>query len=137
MDHIGIEVHKRESQIYILAEGGEVIKRRIRTEPERFGAVLGTRSRAGSSSRHRKPYSLRHTCATLLLSQGQTPSYVASQLGHSSPVMTMTRYAKFLPRERREAPARFEALLAAARETVRANAVLTYQAEQRDAGGPA
>jgi len=46
MDHIGIDVHKRESQIYILAEGGEVIERRIRTEPKRFGAVLGTRSRA-------------------------------------------------------------------------------------------
>jgi hypothetical protein len=35
-DHIGIDVHKRESQIYILAEGGEVIEQRIRTEPERF-----------------------------------------------------------------------------------------------------
>ena len=46
MDHIGIDVHKRESQIYILAEGGEVIERPIRTEPERFGAVLGTRPRA-------------------------------------------------------------------------------------------
>src|SRR5262245_52522363 len=31
MDHIGIDVHKRESQIYILAEGGEVIEQRIRT----------------------------------------------------------------------------------------------------------
>ena len=46
MDHIGIDVHKRESQIYILAEGGEVIEPRIRTEPERFDAVLGTRPRA-------------------------------------------------------------------------------------------
>ena len=46
MDHIGIDVHKRDSQIYILAEGGEVIERRIRTEPERFDAVLGTRGRA-------------------------------------------------------------------------------------------
>jgi hypothetical protein len=46
MDHIGIDVHKRESQIYILAAGGEVIERRIRTEPERFGAVLGTRPHA-------------------------------------------------------------------------------------------
>ena len=36
MDHIGIDVHKRESQIYILAEDGEVIEQRIRTEPERF-----------------------------------------------------------------------------------------------------
>ena len=46
MDHIGIDVHKRESQICILAEGGELIEQRIRTEPERFTAVLGDRPRA-------------------------------------------------------------------------------------------
>ena len=46
MDHIGIDVHKRESQICILAEGGELIEQRIRTEPERFAAVLGGRPRA-------------------------------------------------------------------------------------------
>jgi transposase len=46
MDHIGIDVHKRESQICILAEGGELVEQRIRTEPERFAAVLGTRPRA-------------------------------------------------------------------------------------------
>ncbi len=46
MDHIGIDVHKRERQIGILAEGGELIEQRIRTEPERFAAVLGPRPRA-------------------------------------------------------------------------------------------
>ena len=46
MGHIGIDVHKRESQICILAESDEVIERRIGTEPERFAAVLGTRPRA-------------------------------------------------------------------------------------------
>jgi transposase len=46
MDHIGIDVHKRESQICTLAEGGELVERRIRTEPERFAAVLGNRPRA-------------------------------------------------------------------------------------------
>jgi transposase len=46
MDHIGIDVHKRESQICILAEGGELIEQRIRTERERFAAVLGPRPRA-------------------------------------------------------------------------------------------
>ena len=46
MDHIGIDVHKKESQICILAEGGELIEQRIRTEPERFAAVLGERPRA-------------------------------------------------------------------------------------------
>ena len=40
MDHIGIDVHKRESQICILAEGGEVIERRIRTEPGRCSYLL-------------------------------------------------------------------------------------------------
>ena len=35
MDHVGIDVHKRESQICLLAEGGELMERRIRTEPER------------------------------------------------------------------------------------------------------
>jgi hypothetical protein len=46
MDHISIDVHKRESQIYLLAEGSEVIEQRIRTEDERFAAGLGTRPRA-------------------------------------------------------------------------------------------
>jgi hypothetical protein len=46
MDHIGIDVHKKDSQICILAEGGELIKQRIRTEPDRFAAVLGQRPRA-------------------------------------------------------------------------------------------
>ncbi len=46
MDHIGIDVHKKESQLCILAEGGERIEWRIRTEPERFATVLGDRPRA-------------------------------------------------------------------------------------------
>jgi len=45
MDHIGI-VHKRENHLCILAEGSELIERRIRTHPERFPAVLGDRPRA-------------------------------------------------------------------------------------------
>ena len=46
MDHIGIDVHKRESQIDILAQVGVVIEQRIRTAPERFAAALGSRPRA-------------------------------------------------------------------------------------------
>jgi len=45
MDHIGIHVHKKESQICILAEGGELLEQRIHTEPARFAAVLGARPR--------------------------------------------------------------------------------------------
>lgn len=46
MDHVGIDVHKRESQICIETEQGEVIESRIRTDRERFAAVFGGRPRA-------------------------------------------------------------------------------------------
>jgi transposase len=46
MDHIGIDVHKKESQICILAEGGELIERRILTQLRRFGEALGGRAPA-------------------------------------------------------------------------------------------
>jgi transposase len=46
MDHIGIDVHKNESQLCILGEQGERKEQRIRTTPERFAAVLGERPRA-------------------------------------------------------------------------------------------
>jgi hypothetical protein len=41
-----MDVHKKESQIGILDEAGELIERRVRTEPQRFAAVLGDRPRA-------------------------------------------------------------------------------------------
>jgi hypothetical protein len=42
LDHIGIGVHKRNSQIYILAEGSEIVEQLLRTEPERFAACSGS-----------------------------------------------------------------------------------------------
>ena len=46
MDHVGIDVHKKDSQICLLAEGGDLIEQRIRTEPQRLASVLGDRPRA-------------------------------------------------------------------------------------------
>lgn len=46
MEKIGIDVHKKESQLCILTDGGEVIELRIRTERGRFAEVLGPRARA-------------------------------------------------------------------------------------------
>ena len=43
MDHIGIDVHKRESQICIITDDGEVIEQRIRTTRDRFRDTLGAR----------------------------------------------------------------------------------------------
>ena len=42
-------------------------------------------------------YSLRHSCATLLLMHGTNAKVVADQLGHSSVVMTLDTYSHVLP----------------------------------------
>src|SRR6266542_2207292 len=40
METIGLDLHKRESQLCILAEDGTLVERRIVTSRERFTAVL-------------------------------------------------------------------------------------------------
>ena len=40
MDHIGIDVHKNQSQLCILTEDGELIEKRIATTRNRFAAEL-------------------------------------------------------------------------------------------------
>ena len=46
MEIMGIDVHKRESQLCIITVEGEVIEQRIRSERGRFAEVLGTRAKA-------------------------------------------------------------------------------------------
>ena len=42
-------------------------------------------------------HDLRHTCATLLLSQGTHPKLVQELLGHATIAMTLDTYSHFLP----------------------------------------
>ncbi|MGH2357639.1 MAG: IS110 family transposase [Candidatus Limnocylindria bacterium] len=46
MEHIGIDVHKKESQVCILTAEGELIERRILTTPAALAALLGERAPA-------------------------------------------------------------------------------------------
>ncbi len=46
MEHVGIDVHKNESQICRLSEDGEIIERRVATRHDRFAEVLGALPRA-------------------------------------------------------------------------------------------
>ena len=48
--------------------------------------------------RHRGPHQLRHTYASLLLSEGVPVTYVSEQLGHSNPRITLEIYARWIPR---------------------------------------
>lgn len=45
--------------------------------------------------RYRKPYNMRHTCATIMLMAGMTPAFCAKQLGHSVEMFLRT-YSKWL-----------------------------------------
>jgi integrase len=53
--------------------------------------------------RYRKPHTLRHTYASLLLQAGEPPTYVQQQLGHHSAAFTLAVYAHFVPRGDRRA----------------------------------
>jgi hypothetical protein len=46
MEHVGIDVHKNQSQICLLTEAGEVLHQRIHTQRERFVAVFAERPQA-------------------------------------------------------------------------------------------
>jgi len=46
MDNIGLDLHKRETQLCLLTEAGELIEQRLATTRERFTAVLGPRPRS-------------------------------------------------------------------------------------------
>lgn len=46
--------------------------------------------------RSRKPYQFRHTYASLMLSSGARPFYVAKQMGHTSLTMLERHYSKWM-----------------------------------------
>jgi transposase len=46
MEHVGLDLHKNESQICVLTEDGEVVERRIRTDRTRLAEFFGCRPRA-------------------------------------------------------------------------------------------
>jgi integrase len=65
--------------------------------------------------RARPLYQCRHTCARLLLEQGDTPQHVAAQLGHSSLRMLFAVYGRWLARPQSEGIAQLDAAIQAAR----------------------
>ena len=56
-------------------------------------------------------YSLRHTCATLLLAKGENAKVVSERLGHSSVKMTLDIYSHVLPDMQQGASDKLESLL--------------------------
>ena len=53
-------------------------------------------------------HDLRHTYASLLIEQGENIKYIQSQLGHSSPTITLNIYAHLMKPTNQEAVCRLE-----------------------------
>ncbi|MDQ5919982.1 MAG: integrase, partial [Pseudomonadota bacterium] len=47
--------------------------------------------------RYRYPYQMRHTYASTLLSNGENPAWIATQLGHINMDMVIKVYGKWIP----------------------------------------
>ena len=59
----------------------------------------------------RRAYQTRHTAATLWLSAGENPEWVARQLGHSTTEMLFRVYSRYIPNVTRRDGSAFEAML--------------------------
>ena len=89
-------------------------------DPETFSKVFkATQRRCARALGDAAPpeirlHDLRHTHATIMLSEREPVHVVSQRLGHTSAVITMTVYAHVLPGSQREAANRFAALVGGA-----------------------
>lgn len=60
----------------------------------------------------RRPYQTRHTAATLWLASGESPEWIARQMGHTTTEMLFRIYSRYVPNLTRRDGSAFEQLLA-------------------------
>ena len=59
----------------------------------------------------RNAYQTRHTAATLWLAAGESPEWIASQMGHATTKMLFNTYSRYVPNMTRQDGSAFEALV--------------------------
>jgi integrase len=64
--------------------------------------------------KYRRPYNMRHTCATLWLAAGEAPEWIARQLGHTTTEMLFRTYSRFVPNLVRRDGTAFDRMIAGA-----------------------
>jgi integrase len=65
----------------------------------------------GAGLRTIRFHDLRHTCAALLINQGESPKYIQKQLRHASIEMTFDTYGHLFPEAAQEAVQRLDGVL--------------------------
>ncbi len=68
-------------------------------------------------------HDLRHTKVSIMIEQGEDLKYIQSQLGHSSPTVTLNVYAHLMKPVNQEAACRYEALILNKREGNNASSI--------------
>ncbi|KPU83207.1 integrase [Psychromonas sp. PRT-SC03] len=58
--------------------------------------------------KYRNPYKTRHTFATLLLAAGESPEWIAQQMGHSTTTMLFRVYSRYVPNLTRQDGSAFD-----------------------------
>jgi integrase len=61
--------------------------------------------------RKRRPYQTRHTAATLWLASGESPEWIAQQMGHTTTEMLFRIYSRYVPNLTRRDGSAFERLI--------------------------
>ena len=59
--------------------------------------TLWTHALKRAGVRYRRPYQTRHTYASMMLSAGESPLWVAQQMGHSDWTMIARVYGRWIP----------------------------------------
>jgi len=77
----------------------------------------------------RRPYQMRHTAATLWLAAGESPEWIARQLGHTNTQMLFRVYSRYVPNLTRQDGSAMERLLAS-------TFTGTKRADSADLSGP-
>ena len=81
---------------------GEEVFQNPRTEERWTGDMvirkrMWTRILKKAKVRYRYPYQMRHTYASMMLMAGESPQWVATQMGHTDWTFTARTYSRFIP----------------------------------------
>jgi integrase len=106
-----LEALKAQKEFSFL-EGGRIFRRDWDNQPWLNDNQLSKRmwiftlKKAGV--RHRGIYHTRHTYASILLTSGENPAWIAKQMGHATVAVLLKRYARWIPEEDPGLKARLE-----------------------------